>query len=70
MARLQADSVSRPDGQPAKRPNVPVNAGHPTEVHPKTLEAINEQLAVDVDGQSDILLAGISDPKNATPSSR
>ena len=40
---------------------VAVNAGHPTEVHPLTLEAIDEQLSVDVKGQADILVAGISD---------
>ncbi len=40
---------------------IAVFAGHPTEVHPKTLEAIEEQLVVDVEGQSDILVLGISD---------
>ena len=40
---------------------IAVFAGHPTEVHPKTLEAIEEQLVVDVEGQSDILVSGISD---------
>ena len=35
-------------------------AGHPTEVHPHTLKAIDEQLTVDVDGQSDILISGLS----------
>ena len=48
------------NGEPEKD-LVAVNAGHPTEVHPRTLEAIEEQLVVDVEGQSDILLAGISD---------
>ena len=48
------------NGEPEKD-LVAVNAGHPTEVHPKTLDAISEQLVVDVEGQSDILLAGISD---------
>ncbi len=38
---------------------VAVFAGHPTEVHPHTLAAIEEQLVVDVEGQSDILIAGI-----------
>ena len=56
---LQIETVY--DNGDPKKDLVAVNAGHPTEVHPKTLEAINEQLAVDVDGQSDILLAGISD---------
>ena len=40
---------------------IAVFAGHPTEVHPHTLEAIQEQLVVDVEGQCDILVAGISD---------
>lgn len=40
---------------------IAVFAGHPTEVHPKTLEAIEEQLVVDVEGQSNILVSGISD---------
>ena len=40
---------------------VAVFAGHPTEVHPHTLKAIEEQLVVEVEGQSDILIAGISD---------
>ena len=35
-------------------------AGHPTEVHPHTLKAMDEQLTVDVEGQSDILIAGLS----------
>ena len=38
---------------------IAVFAGHPTEVHPHTLSAIEEQLVVDVEGQSDILVAGI-----------
>ena len=38
---------------------IAVFAGHPTEVHPHTLQAIEEQLVVDVDGQADILIAGI-----------
>ena len=48
------------NGDP-KKDLVAVFAGHPTEVHDHTLEAIDRQLAVDVEGQSDILLAGISD---------
>jgi hypothetical protein len=40
---------------------ISVFAGHPTEVHPHTLAAIEEQLVVDVQGQADILVAGISD---------
>ena len=38
---------------------IAVFAGHPTEVHPHTLRAIEEQLVVDVEGQADILVAGI-----------
>ena len=38
---------------------IAIFAGHPTEVHPQTLQAIDEQLAVEVTGQSDILIAGI-----------
>ena len=38
-----------------------VFADHPTEAHPHTLNAIEEQLVVDVQGQADILIAGISD---------
>lgn len=34
--------------------------GHPTEVHPHTLAAIEEQQVVDVDGQADILIAGVA----------
>ena len=48
------------NGEPEKD-LVGVYAGHPTEVHPHTLQAIEEQLVVDVQGQSDILIAGISD---------
>ncbi len=48
------------DNAEPSRDLVAVFAGHPTEVHPHTLAAIDEQLAVDVDGQSDILIAGIS----------
>jgi nickel-dependent lactate racemase len=40
---------------------IAVFAGHPTEVHPHTLAAVEEQLVVDVEGQADILVAGISD---------
>ena len=40
---------------------IAVFAGHPTEVHPHTLEAVEDQLVVDVQGQCDILVAGISD---------
>ena len=39
---------------------VAINAGHPTEVHPHTLKAIEEQQVVEVEGQSDILVAGIA----------
>ena len=47
------------NGEPEKD-LVAINAGHPTEVHPHTLQAIEEQLVVDVEGQSDILIAGIA----------
>jgi hypothetical protein len=47
------------DNDSPKRDLIALFAGHPTEVHPNTLQAIEEQLVVDVDGQSDILLAGI-----------
>ena len=39
---------------------IAINAGHPTEVHKITLAEIEKQLVVEVKGQSDILLAGIS----------
>ncbi|MCH8207150.1 MAG: DUF2088 domain-containing protein [Chloroflexi bacterium] len=47
------------NGEPQKD-LIAINAGHPTEVHPHTLRAIDEQLVVDVEGQSDILIAGIA----------
>ena len=47
------------DNAHPKRDLVALFAGHPTEVHPHTLDAIQEQLVVDVEGQSDILVAGI-----------
>ena len=43
-----------------KKDLIALFAGHPTEVHPHTLKAIEDQLVVDVDGQADILVAGIS----------
>ena len=43
-----------------KKDLIAIHAGHPTEVHPHTLQVIQEQLVVDVQGQSDILVAGIS----------
>ncbi|MCI0441430.1 MAG: nickel-dependent lactate racemase [Chloroflexi bacterium] len=43
-----------------KKDLIAVHAGHPTEAHPHTLRAIEEQLVVDVQGQSDILVAGVS----------
>ena len=49
------------DNAEPKKDLIAVNAGHPTEVHPQTLKAIEEQLVVDVEGQSDILIAGIAD---------
>ncbi len=42
-----------------KKDLIAIHAGHPTEVHPHTLRAIEEQLVVDVKGQSDILIAGV-----------
>ena len=48
------------DNAEPKHDLIAVTAGHPTEVHPHTLEAMDEQLSVDVEGQSDILVAGIS----------
>ena len=39
---------------------IAINGGHPTEVHPHTLAAIQEQQVVDVRGQSEILVAGIA----------
>ncbi len=44
----------------AEKELVAINAGHPTEVHPHTLKAIEEQQVVEVEGQSDILVAGIA----------
>ena len=46
------------NGEPGKD-LIAAFAGHPTEVHPKTLKAIENQLLVDVQGQCDILIAGI-----------
>ena len=48
------------DNSEPEKDLIAVNAGHPTEVHPHTLEAIQDQLVVDVEGQSDILIAGIA----------
>lgn len=48
------------DNDDPRKDLIAIFAGHPTEVHPHTLDAINEQLVVDVDGQSDILIAGLS----------
>lgn len=39
---------------------VALNAGHPTEVHPHTLQAIEDQMVVDVQGQSDIVINGVA----------
>ena len=58
--RMFAVETVYDNGDPEKD-LIAVFAGHPTEVHPHTLEAIDRQLAVDVEGQSDILVAGISD---------
>ena len=49
------------DNAEPKKDLIALHAGHPTEVHPHTLKAIEEQLVVDVKGQSDILIAGIAD---------
>ena len=49
------------DNADPKKDLIAIFAGHPTEVHPHTIDAINKQLVVDVDGQSDILIAGLSD---------
>ena len=46
------------NGDPCKD-LISVFAGHPTEVHPHTLEVMEKQLVVDLEGQSDILIAGI-----------
>ena len=48
------------DNADPKKDIIAVNAGHPTEVHPHTLSAIEDQLIVDVKGQSDILIAGVA----------
>jgi hypothetical protein len=48
------------DNAEPKKDLIALHAGHPTEVHPHTLKAIEEQLVVDVQGQSDILVAGIA----------
>ncbi len=48
------------DNSEHKKDLIAVNAGHPTEVHPHTLKAIDEQLVVEVEGQSDILIAGVA----------
>ena len=42
-----------------KKDLISIHAGHPTEVHPYTLDMIEKQLVVNVEGQADILLAGI-----------
>jgi hypothetical protein len=34
-------------------------AGHPPDVHPRTVDTMLEQFTVDVDGQSDVLVAGL-----------
>ncbi|MCH8062239.1 MAG: DUF2088 domain-containing protein [Chloroflexi bacterium] len=48
------------DNADPKKDIIAINAGHPTEVHPHTLQAIEDQLIVDVKGQSDILIAGVA----------
>ena len=57
--RILAIETVYDNGDPQKD-LIAINAGHPNEVHPRTLSTINKQLVVDVDGQSDILIAGIS----------
>ena len=48
------------DSADPKRDVIAINGGHPTETHPHTLAAIQEQQVVDVAGQADILIAGIA----------
>ena len=48
------------DNADPRKDIIAINGGHPTEVHPHTLAAIEEQQVVDVQGQSDILVAGIA----------
>lgn len=48
------------DNQEPEKEIISLNAGHPTEVHVETLRSINNQLIVEVQGQSDILIAGVS----------
>ena len=48
------------DNADPRKDLIAVFGGHPTEVHPHTLKAIEDQLVVDVEGQSDIMIAGIS----------
>lgn len=57
--RIFAIETVYDNGHPRKD-LVAMFGGHPTEVHPRTLKAMEEQLTVDVEGQSDILIAGIS----------
>lgn len=48
------------DNADPRKDIIAINGGHPTEVHPHTLAAIQEQQVVDVTGQADILIAGIA----------
>ena len=48
------------DNKETDKDLIAINAGHPTEVHKYTIAEIEKQLIVEVEGQSDILLAGIS----------
>lgn len=48
------------DNADPRKDVIAINGGHPTEVHPYTLAAIEEQQVVDVQGQSDILVAGVA----------
>lgn len=38
---------------------IDVNAGHPTEVHVKTLQSVYKQQVVELEGQSDVLVIGV-----------
>jgi nickel-dependent lactate racemase len=48
------------DNADPKKDIIALHGGHPTEVHPHTLKAIEDQLVVDVEGQSDIVVAGVA----------
>lgn len=48
------------DNSDPKKDIIAINAGNPTQVHPHTLNAIQQQQIVPVKGQTDILIAGIA----------